>query len=313
MAQTSSSPLHHGSTPCFLPDGTVYHAVDQKNLTDSILQELDISRLDGMVCRGLWLAGRIGNVRPLHRQYMLQRRIIITERLDMHLLWHGNSIFIKPLAGWILDSDFFKQHIKPNAGLVAAANGFLSTYARLINHQSDFHIAKDMKLLPEGFSWDDWRKLSSYLAALIADIAQATSPCSPRFYFGELRLSRVNMIYRYHPAYKFRNLLRGYFDQSQNYQSFLRRNFAWLLAVFVYVTVVLTAMQVGLGTIQLRNSRSFNEASYGFTVLAILLPLAAFAVVLVTSICLTIYNVRLTRRHLWEHLPKSQLDPPNKV
>jgi hypothetical protein len=248
MLQTSTNSVQHPALPWFLADGRIYQSLDQNNVIKCISQELDVSRLDRIAHRSLWLAGQVGNVRPLHRQLMLQRRIVITERLDMHLLWQKDVIFVKALPGWILDTDYVKQYIKPNRDLAAAANGFLSTYVRLINHQSDFRIAKHAGLLPEEVSWNDWKQLAPYLAALSADIAKGASPCSSRFYFGELRLSRVSMIYRYHPAYKLQHVLRGYYDQSRSYQSFLRRNFAWLLAVFVYVTVVLTAMQVGLGT-----------------------------------------------------------------
>jgi hypothetical protein len=272
-----------------------------------------VSRLDEMVDRGLWLAGRIRNLRPLHRQKMLERKLVVTEQMDLHLLWYRQVIFIKPLPAWLLDGDFITQHLSKDIALTRVANGFLATYACLVVHRSDFHIAKEAHLLPENLEWNDWRRLTPKLADLLNGIATGQKDCSPRFYFGELRLSRVNMIYRYHPAYRLKYFLRGYYDQTQTYQSFLRRNFAWLIAVFAYIGIVLTAMQVGLGTLNLQTNRAFNNASYGFTVFAILLPLLALFLGLIISLCLTIYNIRLTKQHLLHNMPPTQPQPATKV
>jgi hypothetical protein len=269
-----------------------------RDMTSFVSSELNVSRLDDMVDRGLWLAGRIGNICPLHRQRLLGRRVVITEQLDLHLLWKEAVIFIKPLPGWMLDEGFMNKYVSSDAQLIEAANGFLATYARLINHRSDFRIAKDEHLLPEEMHWEDWQALGEKLATLMNDMASSRKRSSPRFQFGELRLVRVNMIYRFHPSYRLAHFIRGYHYDNRTYQSFLRRNFTWVAVVFAYLTVVLTAMQVGLGTTELRNDGPFNRASYGFTVFAILLPVAALFVGILVSLVLTLYHVRATRQHL---------------
>ncbi|KIX98192.1 uncharacterized protein Z520_06272 [Fonsecaea multimorphosa CBS 102226] len=269
-----------------------------KNISLFISSEMDVSRLDEMIDRGLPLAGRLGNIRPLHRQRVLGRRIVITEQLDLHLLWKGDTMFIKPLPGWLLDEDFVKAHISHYRQAESAANGFLASYARLINYKSDFQLAKEAHLLPEGMEWKDWQALSERLIEIDHQMRAGKMPCSPRFEFGELRLSRINMIYRFHPTYHLRHMVRGYHYSNMTYQSFLRRNFAWLVVVFAYLTIILTAMQVGLGTSQLRNNRSFNNASYGFAVFAIVLPLVALGMGMLVSLFLTVYHVRVTREHL---------------
>jgi hypothetical protein len=289
------------------------HATSADSISECLYQELDVSRLDKMVERGLWLAGRVGNLRPFHRQKMLQRSLVVTEQMDLHLLWYRQVIFIKPLPLWLLDSDFVTQYLSKDVELTRTANGFLSTYARLIVHTSDFRIAQEAHLLPESLDWAHWQRLAPKFASLLSDIATGKIDCLPRFYFGELRLGRINMIYRYHPAYRLKHFLRGYYEQSQTYQSFLRRNFAWLIAVFAYSGIVLTAMQVGLGTVQLQANQAFNNASYGFTIFAILLPLLALVAALITSLCLTIYNIRLTRQHMRQNLPPSRARPASKV
>ena len=74
----------------------------------------------------------------------------------------------------------------------------------------------------------------------------------------------------------------------------MQQNFTWFLTAIIYITVVLTAMQVGLGTAQLREDARFNRASYGFTVFAILEPLVLGLIVAVVLLVLVYFNVGYT-------------------
>ena len=298
MAQISSSLTNFESLPTLVRSRDGSFLFPRKDTASFVKSELDVSRLDEMIDRGLWLAGRVGNIRPLYRQRILGRHIIITEQMDLHLLWHNGVIFLKPLPDWILDDDFVRKHIAVDKKTLESANGFLLSYTRLINYKSDFQIAKDEHLLPESIQWADWQKLGTIFTDLIEDLSTGKKQCCPRFRFGELRLSRINMIYRFHFAYRFRNLPRGYHYTNESYQSFLRHNFTWLAAVFVYMTVVLTAMQVGLGTSYLRDDGAFNRVSYGFTVFSMLLPLLALLIACLVSLALTVYHVHATKQHL---------------
>ena len=69
------------------------------------------------------------------------------------------------------------------------------------------------------------------------------------------------------------NLLRGFHSNYVEYSTFLKDNFYWLASLAVYIALILTAMQVGLATKYLAASDTFQAASYGFTVFAILGPL----------------------------------------
>ena len=298
----------HDDLPSFYRNRSSMQFQPLQDINVFIRSELDVSRLDDMVDRGLPLAGRLGNIRPVHRQLLLGRRIIIAEQMDLHLLWKGGAIFIKPLPGWLVDEDFVRTYVTPNGKAEQVANGFLASYTRLINHKCDYHIAKDLHLLPEHMQWKDWQAFAQRLAVLLDDMAAGKKHCSPRFEFGELRLNRINMIYRFHPAYRLAHVVRGFHYENMTYQSFLRRNFAWLVVVFAYLTIILTAMQVGLGTEQLRGNRAFNNISYGFTVFALLMPLVALVIGIVVSIFLTGYHVQATRQHL--KLRAMQLPPP---
>jgi hypothetical protein len=85
---------------------------------------------------------------------------------------------------------------------------------------------------------------------------------SPRYPYGKLRLGRVNLIYWVcHRTRSPKTFIRGYLYVYRKYSSFVEQNFAWVLTAIVYITIVLTAMQVGLGTTELQNSISFNRAS----------------------------------------------------
>lgn len=64
-----------------------------------------------------------------------------------------------------------------------------------------------------------------------------------RYHYGELRLSRLNNVYRLHQ----RSWRGGYFLLHTRYQSFFRANFEWLLLAFAYLSVALSALQVLLG------------------------------------------------------------------
>ena len=84
----------------------------------------------------------------------------------------------------------------------------------------------------------------------------ASRVVSIRWIHGELRLARLNWVCRL-------TGLKIYHKQDSQ---------GWLVGTLVYITIVLTAMQVGLGTDKLQNSLAFQKASYGFTVFSIMAP-----------------------------------------
>ena len=78
------------------------------------------------------------------------------------------------------------------------------------------------------------------------------------------------------------------------FSEFAQRNFAWLLVAFVYITIVLTAMQVGLATDRLGKNDRFQDASYGFTVFSILTSLIAVIIIILILLGLFIFNIVTT-------------------
>ncbi|KAF5231960.1 hypothetical protein FAUST_8969, partial [Fusarium austroamericanum] len=262
-------------------------------ILDWVDKEIDLCRLAN-IHNFLWIAGRPMPPRPIHQQRLLNREIFITERLDLHLVWTTDRIFLKPLPLPVFNGEQCSCR-----GRRERALGFLFSYAALMAHESDFHIAKEAHLIPEEVQWSAWRKAVREILS--------TSPIypaiDPRFHYGELRLSRLNKIYFY-----WKTPLSGYASRWNQYGSFFHDNFALLASSTVYIAVVLTAMQVGLATEALQNNTAFQSASYGFTIFSILGPLAATGLVMITFCYLFIEWCLSSVPHRWRlfraHLPE---------
>ena len=248
--------------------------------------ELDVSRLN-CIHKHLWFAGLPIGARPLHQQVFNGRKLVVTERADLHLLWHDDTLFIKPLPDFLFVSEIWTGHLCRERELYEDAKGFLLSYFWLICSKSDLIIAHNAGLLSPKVEWEHW---TSFIKPIIkANLDKdkkfdrsSLLHISPRYLYGDLRLARINFIYRFCSAtLGITSFFRGYKYGYQQYSTFLERNFAWLAGFTVYIALVLTAMQVGLGTSQLKSNTIFNNASYGFTVFSILGPLIAIFMIAV--------------------------------
>ncbi|KAF3929363.1 hypothetical protein ABW19_dt0201455 [Dactylella cylindrospora] len=265
---------------------------------DFLQRELLVPRLDS-IRKHLWLVGRPMPPRPLHYQLVLSREIVITESMELHLVWAGSRIFIKPIPAYLLDADFWSNHLLGNdkeqgqspdesqrqlrEDIAKSARGFLFTYTALIAYESDYRIAQDRGLLPSSVTWDKWREFTRQFLQ-----NHHYSSLNPRFWYGELRLSRLNSIYRWRKGL----LWRGYSKVASHisYKDLLSDNFALLAAILGYVVIVLTAMQVGLATERLQTNMPFQDVSYGIAVLAIVAPLALGVAIFAIVLFIVVYN-----------------------
>ncbi|KAJ5162600.1 uncharacterized protein N7500_004430 [Penicillium coprophilum] len=240
----------------------------------------------------LWLAGQPMPPKPLNYQLAISREIVVDERIDMHMVWeHPQRIHLKPLPRYLFDPQFWESHLvckgrccdstpgnlviqeqACSRDLNKCALGLLSSYMALVQFESDFLIAQNYHLLPDTITWEMWLKLNQQLLR-----NDATSPANinSRYLFGELRLSRLNKIY----AIRYASVLSGYQFTYQTYGELFYDYLTPLTAATVYVALVLTAMQVGLATDRLAFNPPFQDASYGFTVFAILGPLIGILLV----------------------------------
>lgn len=267
--------------------------------------ELNVERLN-CVHKWLWLVGLPTTPRPLHYQVVKKREIVVTEQLDLHLVWSSSSsssIFVKPLPRFLLCPAFWRIHVCPHPYLYRTALGFLLSYVALIEREVDYNMAVNHGLLPKEITWPGWLELveeivctSSQAKSYLVDPSPTSSttslehrvPVNPRFYYGELRLGRLNWIYRVVMGSP-----RGYLSGCTTYGAFMRDNINSLITLFAYTTIVLSAMQVGLATEYLANDHSFGMASYVFSIFSILAPLACIVGIL--GIISMMFVINLTR------------------
>lgn len=202
--------------------------------------------------------------RGLHRQKMMSRELCVTEQADMHMLWGDGRLYLKPLPRYLLSATFWDEKLLcknscscpddasidkttseeafcKQKQLYRSALGLLLSYTWLVQYPSDFSLARDAYLLPHGLTWEHWTEIAGKLVDL--DMRHLANK---RYQFGELRLGRVNMIYRLAFGTPGRSLMRGYYYGYNEYSRFFSHNLQFLVTVFAYATIVLTAMQVGL-------------------------------------------------------------------
>ena len=141
--------------------------------------------------------------------------------------------------------------------------GFVRTYAWLVKYPCDFEIAMEKGLLsrtkPEGSKADGAGNDLTYhnFSQFIASFEElGDDEVAPRFHYGELRLTRLNMYWRL--------FLRGwtYHHIEAQWSTFLGSFLAPFVVLIATLTVILNAMQVELGLMQVElgtgpsNSRS---------------------------------------------------------
>lgn len=245
--------------------------------------ELRTDDLDSIL-KHLWLAGLPAfKILPLHRQRVVNRDIVVCEQIGLHMVLFRNSIFVKPIPHALLHYKFFCDYIAGKPKFTPWALGFLSSYLSMIIHESDFTIAKQLGLLPSYITWSDWLSFITQLSAALTDSDQRRVCFENRYSFGELRLSRLNLIMQF---IRFR-LTRGYIWLDTQYSEYFSRYFALIILVFAaYFSVALSAFQVvtGAGT-SLGAPQEFFVAAYWFSAVT-LLVLAATVVVPCIWLCI---------------------------
>ncbi|KAL4800858.1 hypothetical protein BDV19DRAFT_383878 [Aspergillus venezuelensis] len=252
-------------------------------ITTFVQLDLSVERLT-RVQSYLSFAKDVTPPQPLSTVISLGRKIILDENATMHLVYSGrNNIHLKPLLRYLLDSRFWSKYLLcgeeespgctctgqdtcPRRALYKDALGLLYSYLTLIRYESDFAIAQSHSLLPPDLTWETWRRISQQT---LQNNIITSQTINPRYTLGALYLSRLNIIY----ALVYGDILRGYSGQYRSIIELFVENIAPISAMTIYIALVLTAMQVGLATDGLSENRAFQNASYGFTVFAIVAPL----------------------------------------
>ncbi|KAH7063890.1 hypothetical protein BKA63DRAFT_497165 [Paraphoma chrysanthemicola] len=256
--------------------------------------ELDLSRLN-RIHGHLWMAGRPMRARPLHRYKMMGFDVLYTQQMDLHLLKFSTKLLLKPLPEWILSADFWTKHLCGDIALHKSACGFLLSYVWLVTTPLDLKLAHDLTLIPSFITWHWWKDfVRDFLADGNVDI-NTLAQVNKRYQFGDLRLGRINTTYRIRFFYS--HFVRGYLYGYNRYVVFFQRNFSWILIVFVFFSLVLSAMQVGTGLKELEDNHAFLKASYVFVVFSIVSVVAVLGVVGVIFVIIFLFNMIAAINH----------------
>jgi hypothetical protein len=196
---------------------------------------------------------RSSHISALHHQAVRGRDIILAENLHLHLVWNYDKIFIKPIPKYLLSSAFWQYLAVQPVGtgdVQKAAIGFMRSYSHLIQHESDFNLAQDKGLIPKAdgnvaITWEAFAKL------ITAFDRYQDIHVSPRYSYGELRLTRLNFY-----THIFLGKLTYHHIDAQ-WSTYLNRCIAPLLIVFAISSTILNAMQVELSV---QGLRGLNEA-----------------------------------------------------
>ena len=257
------------------------------NAIEQFLHEtLNLDRLN-RIHGHLWMAGRPMRARPIHRYKMMSFNVLCTQQMDLHLLKFSNNLLLRPLPEWIFSHCFWTRHICAHPSLHRSACGFLLSYIWLITTPLDLKFAHDHDLLPSFVTWHWWK---SFVADFYENVdINSLHQVNPRYRFGELRLSRINTIYRI--RYFSTHFVRGYLYGYNRYAPFFQRNFSWILSVFVLFSLVLSAMQVGTSLRKLQDNSAFLKGSYGFAVLSMVCVAAVLAILVVVFVFVFLFNM----------------------
>ncbi|KAK4233939.1 hypothetical protein C8A03DRAFT_47616 [Achaetomium macrosporum] len=228
----ASTPL-----PCIFMDTESEEILLVSNHVRVFLKEdLSFSRLD-VVYGYLWWAGRQFPARPLHH---------------LHLVWcpRTRRIFLKPLPKYLLSHLCWASHVSIDRDLDASAR------------EHDWALAHDAGLIPAEVTWVAWRDFVESLVRSGGMSVNGLVGVHRRFHYGELRINRLDHIYRFIRPSNGRQLLLGYGGLlSPSYSDFFRKHFRWIIVVFAFCTTVLSALQVGLATDILGSSKTLQGVS----------------------------------------------------
>ncbi|EWC43666.1 hypothetical protein DRE_01553 [Drechslerella stenobrocha 248] len=178
---------------------------------------------------------------PIHFQSARGRRVLANERHNLHLVWYRDRIFVKPIAPYLLSAAFWEWIAEADPEVFKAAAGLMRTYTFLIRSEADYRLAinDESPLLPlsmekSAAGFEQFVRFTNQFARLSDD------EVSPRYSYGELRLSRLNWLVR------LLFIKPTFFHIHGEWGPIFMEMLAPLIATFAVLSILLTAMQVGL-------------------------------------------------------------------
>lgn len=279
-------------TSPFPKDNEVFEKLTDRtipsNAAGTLLEDLSCAVLEALYPH-LDLISRksSSHIDPLHVHLRRGRNIQITEDTRLHLVWHADKVHIKPLPNHLLSFKFWEENLTPGSDGRPHAIGFVRTYAHLIRHRSDFHIAQKEDLIPDSDSdklqYGDFQDFLQHFRAI------GDGQVSPRWEFGQFRLVWLNWAVRvFQPSTTAAQggMLHALFYEQTYTQTgqFVREFGAPLLFIFATLSLILSAMQVVLAARADNPWSGFASVSAGFSVAVIFLLVAVFVALFAVSV-----------------------------
>jgi hypothetical protein len=273
---------------------------------------LDLSRFNA-IRKMLWIIAVHGAPRSLYYQKLLRREIVIAEELDLHLVWAKSRIFIKPLPDFLLNYDFWEAYISCEPQLHRAACGLLYSYCGLIRFGHDLQVAQECHLVNENL---DYRAWTEFARTILPNLnPHDSNTMDTRFQYGELRLHRLDTIYRYSPQkFSLCSILHGFpHALNESYVPYMDQ-YNNAVSAFGAIVIILSAFNVSLSAHPQNPDYDLQQAAYGFALFTMILCAALiglFIILPLISLLATIYGSILIRkrhhakRRVDEELPRS--------
>ena len=272
------------------------------------------------------------HVDALHEYAINGLHVAIAEDPGLHLVRKYNVLFIKPIPHCLFNYDFWQTYLVPkhqgdeqhldmstdmpisskksqlrsisneiwDLGITCrSALGLLRSYGYLVKHESDFHIAQQNNLVPKHVTYTQFQ----HFIQSFRDIPD--SFVSPRYQYGHIRMTRLNMAVRLcRPKALGRVLPWSYYKRTYHSGQYLAKFVPPLLFLFACLTLLLSSMQVGLAAHPSEGPfELFADVSLWFSV-CIVVGIAVLGVLIAGGFALYIVNrviVGLKRNQKWKH------------
>jgi hypothetical protein len=136
----------------------------------------------------------------------------------------------------------------------------------------------------DGITWEKWQ---AYRLSLKTSLDTCSSIIDKRYQYGELRLSRLNIIY----SLKFFQFA-GYHNSYTQYAPYFSRYFSAAVLIFAFASVMLNAMQVATQQSAPGVSPTLTTTSYRFSVAILITVLTIIVGLMAVFIPIVIYDLR---------------------
>jgi hypothetical protein len=259
----------------------------------------------------LWLIGVPGAPRSLYYQKFLRREIVIAEELDLHLVWAKSRIYIKPLPDFLLNHEFWETHISCEPELHRAACGLLFSYCGLIRFGHDLQAAQESHLINVDL---DYRAWAEFARTVLPNLnPHDSNTMDTRFQYGELRLNRLDTLYRYSPSsVSVSSIFQGFpHALTESHVPYMDR-YNNAVSAFGVIVIILSAFNLSLSAQSQTPDPGLQQTAYRFAIFAmalcaaliglfIVLPLISF----LTTVSLSVITGKRLAKAQDEELPRS--------